>query len=257
VEIMPEELAAGLLAHKVKQSVDDSLLRLRRDHVDIVMLHNPVRAVRDPRIRVWMRLTPADVLDQIVPALQQVRAAGKTRFLGLACESSETAAVRPLLATREFTLINAWYNLANPTGARTMAGFPPAQDYAGLFDAATEFGASVAVIRPLAGGALTDGAVGAGNASRHPLSRGPYRDNPNALAPEIERGRRFAFLSKPGERTLSTAAYRYILSHPAVCSIVGGFSDPVQVEEAARASDAGPLDPADLAAIDRIHAAGF
>lgn len=256
VEIMPEEVVTGRIGDKVKQSVNDSLLRLQRDHVDVVMLHNPVRLVRNPNIRVWMRLTPEDVLDEVLPALLDVRNAGKTRFLGLACEASETAAVRPLLATREFAMVNAWYNLANPTGALAMQGFAPEDDYAGLFDLCVTNGASVAVIRPLAGGALTDAILDRGPSGRHDLSRGYYRDNPGALEPEIDRGRRFKFLSRPG-RTLSEAAYRYILQHPAVCTVIGGFSDPAHLIEADRASDAGPLDARDLEAIAAIHAKGF
>ena len=257
VEIMPEEVAAGLIRHKVKQSVDDSLVRLQRDHVDVVMLHNPVRNARDPRVRVWMRLSPEDVLNEVLPALQNVRAAGKARFLGLACEASETSAVRPLLATREFTIINSWFNLANPTGARSVKGISPAEDYSGLFDAATEFGASVAVIRPLAGGALTEAILDRGSDGRHALSRGFYRENPDELLPEIERAQYFRFLAKRSDRTLSEAAYRYILSNDAVCTVIGGFSEVAHLEEATRASDAGPLEAADLASIERVHATGF
>ncbi len=257
VEIMPEEVTAGLIQHKVKQSVDDSLLRLQRDHVDVIMLHNPIRKVRDPEVRVWMRLAPEDVFNEVLPALQKVRASGKARFLGLACEASEAAAVRPLLATREFTMINAWYNLANPTAAKRIDGFLPEEDYSGLFDAAAEFGAGVAVIRPLAGGALTDAILARGTDARHSLSRGFYRERPQELAPEIERARRLAFLAKPSERTLSEAAYRYVLSNPVVCTIIGGFSEVAHLKEAARASDAGPLDAADMAAINKVHAADF
>jgi aryl-alcohol dehydrogenase-like predicted oxidoreductase len=256
VEIMPEEFAAGRVGAKIKQSVDDSLLRLQRNDVDVIMLHNPVRLTRDPSVRVWMHLTPDDVLNLVMPALQQVKAAGKARLLGLACESSETAAVYPLLATREFEIINAWYNLANPTAALTMKGFPPKDDYTGLFDAALEFGAGVAVIRPLAGGALTDAILDRGSDGRHALSRGYYRDNPGALAPELERGRRFKVLSRAGQ-TLSAAAYRYVIAHPAVCTVIGGFSSPAQLEESAQASDAGPLSAEDMAHVSTIHARGF
>jgi aryl-alcohol dehydrogenase-like predicted oxidoreductase len=247
----------GQIGDRIRDSINDSLLRLRREQVDVVMLHNPVRALRDPTIRQWMRLTPADVIDQVMPALSAARAAGKTRFLGLACESSETSAVRSLLETREFAMINAWFNLTNPTAAVPMGGFPNQQDYEGLFEAAVANGARVAVIRPLAGGALTDAFLDRGAEARHDLSRGYYRDNPQLLEPEMERARRFAFLRDEGRQSLSLAAYRYILGHPAVSSIVGGFSDLAQLDEAARASDLGPLPPAVLAEVAKVHAAGF
>lgn len=256
VEIMPEELETGRASAKVEQSIEDSLLRLQRTHVDVLMLHNPVRLKRNPDVRVWMRLTPDDVMNEILPALQRVRDAGKTRFLGLACETSETQAVSPLLATGEFAMVNAWYNLTNPTAATQMAGFPPEEDYSGLFDLVSANGAAVAVIRPLAGGALTDSIIDRGAEGRHDLSRGYYRQNPRFLEPEIDRGRRFKFLSKEGQ-TLSEASYRYILAHPAVCTIIGGFSDNIHIDEAARAADKGPLSAAELEKIRRLHQEGF
>ncbi len=256
VEIMPEEVSAGLIRHKVRQSLEDSLLRLRREHVDIYMLHNPVRMMRNAGVRVWMRLNPDDVLNEVTPVMEKLRKEGKVRFLGLACEASETRAVLPLLATGEFAAINAWYNLANPTAATKVSGFPPEEDYQGLFDAAEKAGAGVAVIRPLAGGALTDRILTGGNSARHPLSRGYYRDNPQFLEPELDRGRRFRFLAKEG-RTLSHEAYRFVLSHQAVSTIVCGISEPAHLEEAAKASDGGALNPRDLREIANVFEQGF
>ena len=97
---MPEDFTTGRVADKIKQSVDDSLLRLQRTHIDVLMLHNPVRLVRDMSVRVVVdcRLTLRRMLLELVlPALQHVKVAGKARYLGLACETSETAAVLPLL----------------------------------------------------------------------------------------------------------------------------------------------------------------
>ena len=138
-----------------------------------------------------------------------------------------------------------------------MRGLPSHEDYCGLFDAAIKHGAAVAVIRPLAGGALTDAILDRGSAGRHDLSRGYYRDNPGALSPEIEKAKRFKFLSRGGEQTLAAAAYRYIVTHPAVCTIIGGFSSAAQLEEAARASDAGALSQEDMAQIAKIQDQGF
>jgi aryl-alcohol dehydrogenase-like predicted oxidoreductase len=255
VEIMAEDF--DRIAGKVADSIDDSLLRLRREKVDIVMLHNPIRFERNAAVRRWMRLTPDDVLDAVLPALVRAREAGKCDYLGLACESSDPAAVAPVMATGEIALINAWFNLTNPTAARAMKGYPEQQDYNGLFALVEKHGAAVSVIRPLAGGALTDAFVGLGTAARHDLSRGFYRENPTLLEPEIERARRFEFLRREGEQTLSMAAYRYALSFPVVATIVGGFSDLAQLRDAVAASRLGPLSGEELEAVERIHADGF
>jgi len=255
VEIMAEDL--DRIGEKVTQSIDDSLLRLRREKVDVAMLHNPIRFERNSSVRQWMRLMPNDVIDAVLPALVKAREAGKCDYLGLACESSDPRAVAPVMATGEIAMINAWFNLTNPTAARSITGFPDQQDYAGLFALAEQHGAGVSVIRPLAGGALTDAFVGRGTAARHELSRGYYRDNPALLNPEIERARRFEFLRDRGTQTLSMAAYRYALAFPVVATIVGGFSDLAQLRDAVAASALGPLSGDALADVERIHADGF
>lgn len=247
VEIWPEHLSR--IGERVAESINDSLLRLRRDSVDIIMLHNPIRRQRDTSIRQWMRLAPEDVLDEVLPALVRARDAGKVGLLGLACESSETSAVAPLLNTGEFAMINAWFNLSNPTAGVDVPGFAEQEDYRGLFAAAERNGVGVAVIRPLAGGALTDGFVDRGAEARHGLSRGIYREQPHLFEPEIERARRFNFLRQGGQETLSLAAWRYVLGSPAVSTVIGGFSDHAHMREAALASDLGPLDGDAAAAV--------
>ena len=255
VEIMPEDL--GRIGARVLESVNDSLLRLQRDHVDVVMLHNPVREARDLSVRQWSRLTPADVLDEVLPALLSVRAAGKVRYLGLACEAADPSSVRKVLAAREFAMINAWYNLANPSASTTVTGLPAGENYTGLFATAREFGAGVIVIRPLAGGALTGAIQAKSHAGRHHLSRGYYRDQPHMFEPELARARHFAFLERPPQHALADAALKFILGEPAVCSIAGGFSEVSHLAAAVRCSDAPALDPADLERIRAVFRRGF
>ena len=254
VEIMPEEF--GRMGDKVRESVRDSLMRLGRTHVDVFMLHNPIRQAREPHIRQWTPLTPADVLGDVLPAMVALRDAGVVRHLGLACEAAEPSAVRTVVASREFAMINTWFNLANPSAATAVDGLVERDRYHGLFDLAKEYELGVAVIRPLAGGALTGPILERSHAGRHDLSRGYLRDQPEVFEPELDRGRRFAFLHRPG-RTISEAAVRYILATPPVTTVVGGFSDVTQLEEAARAVENGPLSAADTAAVAEVFAKGF
>lgn len=255
VEIMPEDF--GRMGERVRESLRDSLLRLGRDHVDVFMLHNPIRHTREPQIRLWTPLTPRDVLDEILPAMVALRDAGLTRVLGVACEAAEPSAVREVAASGELGMINAWFNLANPSAARPVTGLAPRDRYDGLFDVAREFDLGVVVIRPLAGGALTGPILERGNSGRHELSRGYLRDQPDVFAPELERGRRFAALHRPGVQTISETGLRYILGMQPVTSVVGGFSDVAQLDEAALAVERGPLGEADAAAIETIFTTGF
>ncbi|MGW4772600.1 aldo/keto reductase [Nocardia sp. NPDC004278] len=254
VEIMPEELHR--IPQKVEQSIHDSLLRLRMDHVDMLLLHNPSRLDPNPNLRAWTPLTPDQVLNEVAPALEKVKSSGRTRLLGVCEERSEPAAVIPILDSGLFNMLYAWFNLANPSAARPVSGLPWNERYDGYFEAAQRNNVGVGVIRPLAGGALTKAIHEDGPSGRHPVSGGWYRDHPEELEPERQRARHFAFLEREGQ-TMVNAAYRYILSQPEVTSIIGGFSDPAHITDAAASSDAPPLSGTDLEAIARIHDHGL
>lgn len=262
VEIMPEHLDLHLdnVAGRVVDSVEDSLTRLRRDTVDVLLLHNPCRHQRNPAVRMpWTPLTPADVLGDVVAGLQRVQASGKARFIGAACERADVAAVRDLVDSDVFDMIDVWYNLANPSAGleEPIPGLPEEEDYTGLIDYAAARGLGVAAIRPLAGGALTSRVAELGVQARHRLSGGYFSWHPELLEPEIRRGRRFTFLDRPGEQTLAQAAYRYVLGNAGLTTVIGGFSDPAHVDDAVAAVKAGPLSAADCAAIEATVREGF
>lgn len=258
VEIMPEHL--DHIAARVIESVDDSLTRLRRDHVDVVLLHNPCRHQRNPSVRMpWTPLRPEDVLGEVLTGLHAVQTAGKTRFIGGACERAEASAVRQLLDSGAFDMIDVWFNLANPSAGRDQPtpGVAAEEDYTGLLGYAAARGVGVAAIRPLAGGALTAKVLTQGHQARHRLSGGYFSWHPELLEPEIRRGRRFACLDRPGEQTLARAAYRYLLGHAGLSTVIGGFSDISHVDDAVAAVAAGPLGRDDLDTIEGILRDGF
>src|ERR1700759_3159231 len=71
VRIPPD--AYGRIADTVTTSLEQSLARLRRDHVDIFHLHNPVTEKGG-----GTTLSGKQVLDEVVPAFDRLRAQGKT-----------------------------------------------------------------------------------------------------------------------------------------------------------------------------------
>jgi aryl-alcohol dehydrogenase-like predicted oxidoreductase len=245
------------IAEKVAESLDDSLIRLRRSHVDVLLLHNPVRVRPNPDNPLITALSASDVLEQAIPAMVTAREQGKARFLGMACDESETAAVIPVLESGEFAMVNFTYNLANPSAALPVSGISEHDNFEGLFAAAQRNGTWVAVVRPLAGGALASAVVEKGTEGLHGLSRGYFRMLPQVHVPMIANAKCFRFLDRPPEQSLAQAAWRYILGNPLVSTVIGGFSDAGQLEEAVAASEAGPLSGADLAAISAVHARGF
>jgi aryl-alcohol dehydrogenase-like predicted oxidoreductase len=250
VEIMPDEL--DHIADAVVQSVEGSLRRLDVDHVDVVQIHNPPALQTDTSVTGWLHLGVDDYLKPggALDGLDRVRRAGKTRFLGFASEDAHPGAVQTLLETREFHLLNVWFDLLNPTaGMPKPNGLEIQHDYGQFLNRAQELGVGTAVIRPLAGGVLTDHAVQGG--SRHQLAGGGLTRNADMYQAMMERARPFAFLSHSGQK-LSEAAYRFILAHPGVTTVLGGFSEGSHLEEAASCAGAPPLSEEDMVRLDMV-----
>ena len=71
----------------IAQGMDDSLKRMGRDHVDLFQLHNPLVA-KDADDHLAIEIA----LNEVVPALEKLKKAGKTRFIGFS-GVGETAAL--------------------------------------------------------------------------------------------------------------------------------------------------------------------
>jgi len=258
VEILPDGFAD--IATAIESALDGSLQRLGLDGVDILIVHNPPRAQRDPNEPAWQPVTFDDMMGPALDGFERARRAGKAKHFGFATEHCDPATVAVLLDSGRFTLINAWYNVVNPSGGRTM---PPGvqfgreyPDYGQIIERAAAGGVGVAAFRVLAGGALSEAVISAGAAGRHPNAGGSYSRDPRLFAPEIERSRALAFLKTAG-RSIPQAAYAFALAHTGVTTLVAGFSDVAQMRELLGASDLPRLTPAELDRIDAVYAANF
>lgn len=256
VEIMPEHL--GMIGQRVEQSVRESLFRLGLPSVDVVQIHNPPAAQHDTSVRQWTPMTVQDMLGPggALEALKRLRDEGKVRYLGFACERAEPDAVKELLDTGEFHLINVWFNLLNPTaGVTTRADLDVMDNYGQIINYAHERGVGVAVIRPLAAGALTRQAYT--SEGRHPLASSFHMSTSmDAYMAEVRKASAFAFLVRE-DRSLSQAAYRFLLQHPGVTTVISGASDLSQLEEVASWSDTPPLTTAEMQQIEEVWNANF
>ena len=85
VRVAPED--TGDIGQAITRSLDASLGRLARERVDLLQLHNSIGPARSGNA-----LGTADVLDQVVPALQRLRQQGKIGFIGMT-SNGETAAL--------------------------------------------------------------------------------------------------------------------------------------------------------------------
>ena len=103
-------------------------------------------------------------------------------------------------------------------------------------------------IRVLAGGALS------GSAERHPIASPAPEPIGSAISydADVDRARRLVPLVKEGfASSLTEAATRFALSHPAMGTILVGMATQQQFEDALAAVQKGPLP---RAALDRLSA---
>ncbi|MGH6776920.1 MAG: aldo/keto reductase [Bradyrhizobium sp.] len=240
VRLQPGEF--GRIADAVTLSLDGSLARLGLDRVDIFHLHNPITETGG-----GLTLSVRQVLTDVVPAFERLRQQGKIRFLGITAVG-DTRALREVIDSRAFDSAQVVYNMLNPSAAEELPANYPAQDYGRLFDHTKAAGVGVVGIRVLAGGALS------GSTERHPIASPAPAPIGSAMSynADVDRARRLMPLVNEGfAASLTEAATRFALSHPAMGTILVGMATPQQFEDALAAVERGPLPQV---ALDRLSA---
>ncbi len=235
------------IAGTIAASIDGSLRRLAMDHVDIFHLHNPITLNGGEK-----SLSVAQVRDQVVPAFEALRKAGKIRFLGITAVG-DTAALHQIIDSGAFHSAQVSYNMLNPSAAEALPANYPAQDYGKLFDHTQQAGVGVVGIRVLAAGALS------GSAERHPTASPPPAPigSAHSYGTDLERARRLMPLVTEGYAdSLAEAATRFAITHKAMGTILVGMATIAEFEASLAAVRKGPLPQA---ALDRLAAlrAGF
>lgn len=220
------------VAEAVARSMDESLQRLGRDHVDLLQLHNPLVATdADDHMAIDI------ALGEVVSALQKVQKAGKTRFIGFS-GVGETPALLKALDSKAFDTMQVVYNLLNPTAGGPMPKGAPGQDYDRVLERTRAADMGTIVIRALAGGAL------AGTLERHPLAMqavAPIGSAPD-FTTDVARAKALEPLVKQGlAGSLTELAQRFVISNPNVTTMLVGYSTLDQLEQAAAAVTKGRL----------------
>jgi aryl-alcohol dehydrogenase-like predicted oxidoreductase len=230
----------GRIRVSVAKSLEGSLERLRMERVDILHLHNAITLTGGGE-----SLSVRQVLEEVVPAFESLREQGKARFLGITAVG-DTAALHQVIDAGDFDSAQVVYNMLNPSAATSLPVNCPAQDYARLFDHTRAAGIGVVGIRVLAGGALS------GSTERHPIAGAPPAPIGSAASYDldVENARRLTPLLEEGfAQSLTEAATRFAISHPAMGTILVGMATPQQFEQALGAVEKGPLPQA---ALDRL-----
>ncbi|MGW0177775.1 aldo/keto reductase [Nocardia sp. NPDC003345] len=221
---------AGLSRHHILRAMDASLRRLRTDYVDIYHVHE------------WDGLAP---LEETMQALDSLVQAGKVRYLGVSnyagWQLMKALSISELHGYQRFVSNQIYYSLESRDA-----------EYE-LLPLSVDQGLGVMVWSPLAGGLLT----GKYRRDREPeqgrhvggSSEPPVR-NREKLYDTIDAVVRIADAHGVAPAQIALA---YLLTRPAVSTLVVGARDEDQLAETLRAGEI-ELEPDELRFLNRISA---
>ena len=229
---------------QVERSVHESLQRLGRESVDLLLLHNLLAASASAGT-----ITAEHVLGAggAADALERMREQGLTRHIGFTALGDADSCLR-VAGSGRFDAAQVYYNLLNPSAARRMPQRWTGQDFSGLIDACKAQATAIMAIRVFAAGVLaTD--------LRH--GREAIVTQATDLATEERRARAMFAALGDAYGTRAQTALRFALTNPDVSCAIIGLAEPAHLEEALAGAQLGPLPQPALDALDGVYTAGF
>ncbi len=198
----------------IRQAVEGSLTRLKRDAIDIYQFHAP---------------PPAEMWDEAFGTMEELKSEGKIRFYGL-CLGNETQALKAIAETGISSLMLT-YNILNQDMAQP------------VMETATEKRVAVVARQPLSSGLLS-GQLNADTV----FAENDYRKTwpREKFLADLEKVEKIKSVIGDKARSLPQAALKFILAHPAVCCVIPGMMSPAQVDDGVATSGAAPLPAAVL-----------
>ena len=193
----------------IRQAVEGSLRRLKRDVIDIYQFHAP---------------PPAAEWDDAFGTMEALKAEGKIRFYGL-CLGSEADALKAMTETNVSALLLT-YNILSQEMVKP------------VMETAAEKGVAVVVRQPLSSGLLS-GQLGPDTV----FAENDYRKTwpREKFLADLERVEGAKSIIGNKAKSLPQAALKFILAHSAVSSVVPGMMTPAQVDDGVATSGASPL----------------
>lgn len=231
----------------VERSINASLDRLKLDHVDLLQLHNTIGETDRHGT-----LDADDLLSELVPAFEKVRAAGKANYFGFTAKGDPATLVK-WVESDVFDSAQIFYNLLVPSAGESTPENYPAVDYRRLLDTAQQHGVGAIGVRVLAGGALS------GSEVRNPLGMpvvAPIGANTD-YAQDVQLALQFQPLIEAGiAENLPELAIRYAISNMSLPTTEIGIASLDELQKAAAAINKGPLSQEGLDRVRQVQA-GF
>ena len=221
----------GLSRAQVRKQLDDSLKRLRTDHVDLYQCH---------------RYDPETPLEETMAALTEAVRQGKARFVGFSeWPADKIAKAVAMSGVVKFVSSQPRYNMLWPG---------PETD---VFPLCQKNGIAQIVFSPLAQGVLTGkyraGAPPPADSRAASTSMGAFLTPDRLTKPVLEAVEKLKPVANQAGLSLSQFALAWVLRRTEVAAAIIGASRPSQVEENAKASGA-KVDPGLFTEAEKILA---
>jgi L-galactose dehydrogenase/L-glyceraldehyde 3-phosphate reductase len=229
----------------VIRSVEASMERLGRSKITLIQLHNRVASRRAAKAAfgTGALLSIDDVLGAggVVEAFRNLRARGLVDFFGCSAFGGEPMAVDRLIDSGAFDTIIVSYSALNTSAWLAAPPGAGIRDYALAGSKAAAAGMGAVALRVLEGGILS-------GAHALPSARGPAPDD----AEMMSRAAKMRALAESEGCSLPEVGTRFALSNPDVSTVLIGFSDRSQIEQAAGFAARGGLSASTLSRIESL-----
>ncbi len=224
---------------RIRRSLDASLSRMRREHVDLLLLHTQLRP-RDGSPSGPGHIGWREYRESVIPAFERLVSEGLVRGWGITGVGHPDTVVEALREAPRPDAVQVVVNAMDMPG--DLWGFPgvaPADD--AILRVARGNGVAAIGIRAVAAGSLTSS-----------LDRVVPADHPAAA--DFARAEPFRKLAAELGESPAALAHRYALSVPGVATVVLGVKNRAELAECLAAEERGPLPVEEMAAVVALGA---
>ena len=221
--------APNFHAKRAYESVEGSLRRLGRDHVDVLFFHSP--------------FGPQDIHDDVWQALDDLRSQGKVRFLGhsISMFQDTEGMARQWAAERKIDVIQVVYSLMN-------------RESAALIRDLADEGIGIVARESLANGFLS-GAIT--KETVFPEGHLNARYSREEIADRVDYVDALSFLVRGPVKSVPQAAFRWVLDNQDVSLVLSGASSEDQLAECAAVCDITGYSRGELERAHGLHTKDF
>lgn len=235
---------AGDIEAKLRKSLDESCERLKRDSVDLFILHGYVipdgwQDSTRPKILKHIGVEWSNYQDHVIRTFELLKAEGRIGGWGITAASLQSMNLAVMEADQKPDVIQAISNLLDSPGG--MAITTETADPRGVIQKAKDEGIGVMGIRAVAAGSLTDS-----------LDRELEPESNEVI--DFEKSAPFRLIAKKHGVSAAFLAHQYALSMPGVDTVVLGVKDRTELYECLAAEKAGALSAEVIREIDEAVA---